>query len=310
MIEVKNLSKNYGSTVAITNIFFTVKQGEILGLLGPNGAGKTTTMRILAGAILPSQGTAKIAGFDIYKQAMNVKKHLGYLPENPPLYPNLKVKDFLDFVARIKGVSKSDRQSQINRVIERCQLQEYSQVLIRKLSRGYRQRVGIAQALVHNPSVIILDEPTVGLDPLQIIEMRELIKSLAGEHTVILSSHILSEVSMICDRVTIINQGRVVTTDSLNNLMLKLSSTFTYQLELEGNIAELITSLEKIPGIAQIAINPQSNQNRKIIEINCLPHYEPGAEIAEVILREGIKLYEMRRDRPSLEEIFLSLTNS
>ena len=308
MIEVKNISKVYGSTVAIQDIAFRVEKGEILGLLGPNGAGKTTTMRILAGSILPSQGTAKIAGFDIQEQAMAVKKHLGYLPESPPLYPNMTVRGFLDFVARIKGVSAGDRTKRIRDVIKRCQLEEYSRTLIRKLSRGYRQRVGIAQALVHHPSVIILDEPTIGLDPLQIIEVRELIRSLGGEHTIILSTHILPEVSMTCDRVTIINQGNVVTTDTLNNLMTKLPGSFTYQIEIEGNNEDLISNLTQIPGVSQVHLNSTAIAARKIIEITCLPNYEPGAQIASLILTQGLNLYEMRRYCPSLEDIFLQLT--
>jgi len=308
MIEVEKLSKIYGSTVAIQDIAFRVEEGEILGLLGPNGAGKTTTMRILAGSILPSAGTARIAGFDIHDQAMAVKKHLGYLPENPPLYPNMSVRAFLDFVARIKGVSAGDRSSRIQWVIERCQLQEYRQTLISKLSRGYRQRVGIAQALVHNPPVIILDEPTIGLDPLQIIEVRELIRSLAGEHTIILSSHILSEVSMTCDRVTIINQGKVITTDSIDNLVSQISGSFNYQIEVEGNTQDLIPLLEKIPGVSQIV--SKSSNSRTILEITSLSNHEPGSEIAAVIIAQGLFLYEMRRDRPSLEDIFLQLTTT
>ncbi|ELR97517.1 ABC transporter ATP-binding protein [Gloeocapsa sp. PCC 73106] len=308
MIEVESLSKIYGSCVAIDALTFRVEAGETLGFLGPNGAGKTTTMRILAGAIPPSAGTARIAGFDIQEQSMAVKKRLGFLPENPPLYPNMSVRGFLHFVATIKGVSAGDRPNRVNWVLERCQLQEYSRVLISKLSKGYRQRVGIAQAIVHRPPVIILDEPTVGLDPLQIIEVRHLIRSLGGDHTVILSTHILPEVSMTCDRVVIINRGKVVATATLDNLMREFASRFTYTIELDGFTEDLLSLLRQVPGVSQASIDSQfSVASRTLLQVTCQPNSEPGDQIAALIVTQGLSLYEMRRSRPTLEDVFLEL---
>lgn len=309
MIEVRRLKKVYGSTVAIENITFRVQKGEILGFLGPNGAGKTTTMRILAGAIPATAGTAKIAGYDVHNQGMEVKKRIGYLPETPPLYPGMTVEGFLNFVAQIKGVSPKNRSKRIKEVIKRCRLQQYYDVLIHKLSKGYRQRVGIAQAIVHNPPVIILDEPTAGLDPLEIIAVRELIRSLRQEHTIILSTHILPEVSMTCDRVTIINKGRVIKSGRLDKLMAQVTQSFSYELEIEGNTENLITNLEAIPGVSQVKLYSNPNTTRFKLEINCTPNQEPGQDIARVIVNyHGLNLYEMRRHRPSLEDIFLQLT--
>src|SRR4028118_1565406 len=234
MIEVEQLSKIYGSTPAIQDVTFSVEPGEILGFLGPNGAGKTTTMRILAGYLPASSGTARIAGYDVHEDSMAVRRRIGYLPENPPLYPEMTVEEFLNFVAGIKGVRRRDRTKKVNSAIERCNLLEKRHVLIRKLSKGFRQRVGIAQAIVHDPPVIILDEPTVGLDPRQIIEVRQLIKSLADDHTIILSTHILPEVSMTCSRVTIINKGQVVATNTPDNLMAELTGGSGYEIEVDG----------------------------------------------------------------------------
>ena len=223
MIEVEHLSKIYGSTTAITDVTFSVEPGEILGFLGPNGAGKTTTMRILAGYLPATTGTAKIAGYDVHDHSLLVRQRIGYLPETPPLYPEMTVEGFLHFVARIKGVSSGDRPTKVTAAINRCNLEDKRKVIIRKLSKGYRQRVGIAQAIVHDPPAIILDEPTIGLDPRQIIEVRNLIKSLAGTHTIILSTHILPEVSMTCSRVAIINRGQIVATNTPENLMTQLT---------------------------------------------------------------------------------------
>jgi ABC-2 type transport system ATP-binding protein len=310
MIEVEHLSKIYGSTVAIQDIDFSVEKGEIVGFLGPNGAGKTTTMRILSGYIPATTGTAKIAGYDVHEQSMEVRRSIGYLPENPPLYPDMTVQSFLDFVARLKGVSPSDRHERINWSIERCQLGEKRKVLIRKLSKGYKQRVGIAQAIVHDPPVIILDEPTVGLDPKQISEVRELIKSLAGEHTIILSTHILPEVSMTCDRVTIINRGKVVATDTPDNLMSQLTGASGYELEIEGDVSNIEPLLLNIPGVSQLEFieqDQQADNSRHLIQITTDSNQEPGREIASAIINQGLGLYEMRRLRATLEDVFLGL---
>ncbi len=306
MIEVEHLSKIYGTTTAIEDVDFSVKSGEIFGFLGPNGAGKTTTMRILAGYLPASTGTAKIAGYDVHEQSMEVRRRIGYLPENPPLYLDMTVQDFLNFVAKIKGVPRRDRKNQVTSAIERCQLTEKTQIAIRKLSKGYRQRVGIAQAIVHDPPVIILDEPTVGLDPRQIIEVRNLIKSLAGQHTIILSTHILPEVSMTCDRVMIINQGKIVATNTPIELIDRLGSGYGYQVEVEGDVSTILPLLLQVSGI--IGIRKQTQDNRTILEVNCNSGVEPGKDIATIIINQGLSLYEMRRTRPSLEDVFLELT--
>ncbi|ELS01525.1 ABC-type multidrug transport system, ATPase component [Xenococcus sp. PCC 7305] len=309
-IEVQNLSKVYGSTTAIEDVNFTVETGEIIGFLGPNGAGKTTTMRILAGYLPATTGTAKIAGYDVHQQSMEVRRRIGYLPENPPLYPEMTVEGFLNFVAKIKGVAKCDRKKKVTTVIERCQLEDKTKTAIYKLSKGYRQRVGIAQAIVHEPRVIILDEPTVGLDPRQIIEVRNLIKSLAIEHTIILSTHILPEVSMTCDRIMIINQGKIVITNSPDELQKQLAGNYGYQLELAGNIADLLPKLAAIPGVvaSKVITENLNNQNRDLVEVTCNADSEPGKELAALTINQGVSLYEMRRIRPSLEDVFLELT--
>ncbi len=310
MIEVEHLSKIYGSTAAIQDVDFSVETGEILGFLGPNGAGKTTTMRILTGYIPATTGTAKISGYDVHEQSMEVRRRIGYLPENPPLYPDMTVEGFLMFVARIKGVAAGDRASRVKWSMERCQLEEKRKVLIRKLSKGYKQRVGIAQAIVHDPPAIILDEPTVGLDPKQIIEVRHLIKSLAGEHTIILSTHILPEVSMTCDRVAIINKGKVVATDTPDNLMSQLTESGGYELEVSGDIERIKPLLAEIEGVSKITIkeNLKDDQsNHHLVHITADLNIEPGREIAALIIQQGLALYEMRRTRPSLEDVFLNL---
>jgi ABC-2 type transport system ATP-binding protein len=311
MIEVEHLSKIYATTPAIQDVDFSVQAGEILGFLGPNGAGKTTTMRIISGYIPATAGTVRIAGYDVHEQSMEVRRRIGYLPETPPLYPDMTVEGFLNFVARIKGIAAGDRAVKIKSVIERTQLEDKSKVLIRKLSKGYRQRVGIVQAIVHEPPVIILDEPTVGLDPRQIIEVRNLIKSLRGEHTIILSTHILPEVSMTCDRVAIINRGKVVATNTPANLMAQLAGDSGYEIEVEGDANQIETLLKEIPGISTLEVTQKESdesKNRSFIHITCLPDTEPGKDIAAIIVNQGLGLCEMRRTRASLEDVFLELT--
>ena len=307
MIEVEHLSKIYGSTAAIQDVDFSVATGEILGFLGPNGAGKTTTMRILAGYIPATTGTARIAGFDVHEKSLEVRQRIGYLPENPPLYPDMTVEGFLTFVASIKGIPPGDRRSKVDSAIERCQLTEKRKVLIHKLSKGYKQRVGISQAIVHDPPVIILDEPTIGLDPKQIIEVRHLIKSLANQHTIILSTHILPEVSMTCDRVTIINRGKIIATNTPDNLLSELTGNTGYQLEIEGNTDQVDSLLKQITGITQVIINPLENQSRSTIEIKTDSTQELGREIANQLVNNNLGLYEMRRTRATLEDVFLNL---
>jgi ABC-2 type transport system ATP-binding protein len=301
MIEVEHLSKIYGSTTAISDVDFTVEKGEILGFLGPNGAGKTTTMRILSGYIPATTGTARIAGYDVHQQSLEVRRRIGYLPENPPLYPEMTVESFLDFVARIKGISSGDRKARVDLVLSKCQLLEKRKVIIRKLSKGYKQRVGIAQAIVHDPPVIILDEPTVGLDPKQIIEVRNLIKSLAGEHTIILSTHILPEVSITCDRATIINRGRIVA----NNITTAPPAGSSYEIEIEGDRDSLLEILQQLPQVEQAA-----KVGDNLLKIVGQAGTNLGAELARIVVNNGYNLLEMRRTRKTLEDIFLEVIGS
>src|SRR5208283_3370785 len=234
MITVKDLTKRYAHNTAVDHISFEVQKGQIVGFLGPNGAGKTTTMRILTCFLPPSEGTATVAGFDVLEQPMEVKKRIGYLPESPPLYPEMEVSEYLKFVGQLKGMSGSALKSRINEVADRCAIADVKSKLIGKLSKGYRQRVGLAQAIIHNPEVLILDEPTAGLDPLQINETRDLIKSLAGDHTIILSTHILPEVEQTCQQVVIINKGKLVATDSVENLQHRAGGADSVLVEVEG----------------------------------------------------------------------------
>jgi ABC-2 type transport system ATP-binding protein len=315
MISVDGLSKIYGSTTAITDVTFNVEQGEILGFLGPNGAGKTTTMRILAGYLPATSGTVRIAGYDVDENSLLVRQRIGYLPETPPLYPEMTVEGFLYFVTRIKGVPASDRTSKVRAAIQRCNLEDKSNVIIRKLSKGYRQRVGIAQAIVHDPPAIILDEPTVGLDPRQIIEVRNLIKSLAGTHTIILSTHILPEVSMTCNRVAIINRGKIVATNTPEHLMTQLTGGSGYELEISGEPALAKQVLQNLPGVSLVESMPSGMQrstpiadNRGYLRVISQPGTEPGQEIVMALVRAGFGLYEMRRVSATLEDVFLQLT--
>ncbi|OLP17175.1 MFS transporter [Leptolyngbya sp. 'hensonii'] len=309
MIEVEHLSKIYGSTTAIRDVTFAVERGEILGFLGPNGAGKTTTMRILAGYLPASSGTARIAGYDVHEQSLAVRQRIGYLPEVPPLYLEMSVEGFLHFVARLKGVSAGDRPQRVETALQRCGLLDKRQVLIRKLSKGYRQRVGIAQAIVHDPPAIILDEPTVGLDPRQIIEVRKLIKSLAGDHTVILSTHILPEASMTCNRVAIINRGEIVATNSPDRLTAELAGGIGYELEIEGSFSAIRQALQTVPAVTQVeAASDTTLPDRCVVHVRLENGQEMGRELAAAIVGANLGLYEMKRTRLSLEDVFLELT--
>ena len=243
MIEVQNLTKRYGRVTAVDDISFRVERGEILGFLGPNGAGKTTTMRILTGYMPATEGKALVAGFDVFDQPIEAKRRTGYLPETPPLYPDMTVHEYLSFVAKIKGVPPAERRERVQQVMVRTRVDDMASRLTSKLSKGYRQRVGLAQALIHNPDVLILDEPTAGLDPKQIIETRQLIKQLAGDHTIILSTHILPEVSQTCERVVIINKGRVVAVDTPDNLTARLQGSQTMYVQIDANGADAVSAL-------------------------------------------------------------------
>ncbi|MGB6485077.1 MAG: ABC transporter ATP-binding protein [Candidatus Acidiferrales bacterium] len=308
MIEVQDLTKSYGEKTAVDHISFSVKKGEILGFLGPNGAGKTTTMRVLTGYLPATEGTAKIAGFDVFDDSMEVRRRIGYLPENPPLYLDMTVTGYLDFVARIKNVPMEKRAQRVEAAMEMTKLADKRDELIKRLSRGYRQRVGLAQAIVHDPDVIILDEPTVGLDPKQIIEVRRLIKGLAGSHTIILSTHILPEVSMTCDRVIIINNGKIVAEDTPENLTLQLKGGERIRVEAQAPEPALREALQKIPGAQRVQIDSIGSSGRMVAVVEAQQGQDLRSQIAAKIVGQGWALYELRGENLSLEEIFLQLT--
>src|SRR5437867_6538807 len=252
MIEVQGLTKRYGPTVAVSEVSFEVRKGEVLGFLGPNGAGKTTTMRVITGYLPPSAGKVRVAGVDVVEEPLEAKQHTGYLPENPPVYPDMTVVEYLAFVARIKGLPRGEVKKRVDEVNEKCAITDVRERQIGKLSKGYRQRVGLAQALIHNPDVLILDEPTAGLDPKQIIETRELIRGFAGQHTVVLSTHILPEVSKTCQRVVIINKGRVVAIDTPDNLTHRLQGYETVLITAEGPAEEIRERLQRVSGVNMV----------------------------------------------------------
>ncbi|GAB4346183.1 MAG: ABC transporter ATP-binding protein [Candidatus Abyssubacteria bacterium] len=305
MIEVNHLTKYYGQMPAISDVSFSVERGEILGFLGPNGAGKTTTMRILTCFIPATGGTARVAGYDVFTQSLEVRKRIGYLPERVPLYGDMTVDYYLDFVAGLKGVSGRDRKAKVEQAKASCGISEVSDRLIGKLSRGFTQRVGIAQALLNDPEVLVLDEPTVGLDPKQIIEIRNLIKSLAGKRTIILSTHILPEVSMICDSVAIIHEGRIVAKDSLARLetgeQMKLTVT------VRGPVEQVESALRGIEGVERVREAVRSDDTATF-EVGYGRDSDVRAKVASVIVARGWELLELRAERTSLEDIFIRAT--
>ncbi|HLV00296.1 MAG TPA: ABC transporter ATP-binding protein [Acidobacteriota bacterium] len=307
MIRVENLTKTYGLTAAIQDVTFEVGKGEILGFLGPNGAGKTTTMRIIAGFFPATKGHAYVAGYDVLEKPLEAKRRIGYLPENPPLYSEMTVDGFLEFVARIKGVEWNQVRRRTQEVKEQCGLANHGRRLIKHLSKGYKQRVGLAQALIHEPEVLILDEPTVGLDPKQIIEVRELIKGLGGKHTVILSTHILPEVSMTCERVIIINNGRIVAVDTPENLTSQLAGGLRIEMEVTGSIDELVNQLRAMPGIRNVLAQPGVGDHYRVI-VEAKGDQDLRNQLARMVVESGLELYELKRQAMTLEEIFLKLT--
>jgi len=308
MIEVQNLTRVFGDKVAIDNISFKVEKGEILGFLGPNAAGKTTTMRILTCYLPATSGTVKISGFDIFDDSLEVRKRIGYLPENPPLYKEMVVDDYLYFVAKIKGVDSKERKKKVDASVERSAIGNVRGRIIGKLSKGYRQRVGLAQALLHDPEVLILDEPTSSLDPKQIIEVRELIKTLAGDHTIILSTHILPEVSMTCERVIIINEGKLVAVDTPENLTSKLRGADKLLLDIEGPPEDVKTKLKEVRGVKSIKQDKALNNNRAFYYIETEHDVDIRKTLAKSVIDNNWGLYEMKSEGMSLEEIFLKLT--
>jgi gliding motility-associated transport system ATP-binding protein len=314
MITVQGLTKRYARTVAVDHISFEVQKGQIVGFLGPNGAGKTTTMRILTCFLPPSEGTANVAGFDVLESPMEVKKRIGYLPETPPLYPEMEVREYLTFVGKLKGMSGQSLIARVNEVGERCAIADVQSKLISKLSKGYRQRVGLAQAIIHNPDVLILDEPTAGLDPKQINETRELIRGLAGDHTILLSTHILPEVEQTCEQVLIINKGKLVATDSVHNLQNRARGAESVMVEVEGRDGNLDpkviqSRLERIAGVSRV-IFKDSRNNRSSFEVESLKDRVIRGDLARAVVEAGWNLNELRSAAMSLEEIFLQLTGT
>ena len=308
MIEVQDLTKTFGERTAVDHISFAVNKGEILGFLGPNGAGKTTTMRMLTSFMPATSGTARIAGFDVFDNSLEVRRHIGYLPENPPVYPDMTVESYLDFVARIKGVPTEKRAQRVTDALEKTNITDKRDELIKRLSRGYKQRVGLAQALVHDPDVIILDEPTVGLDPKQIIEVRHLIKNLAGNHTIVLSTHILPEVSMTCDRVVIINKGKIAAVDTPQNLTSQLKGGQRIRVEVQASEQPLREVLAQIPGASHVQIEAAPLTGHVLATIEAAEGKDIRSAIAARIVEKGWPLFELKGVSLSLEDIFLELT--
>jgi ABC-2 type transport system ATP-binding protein len=307
VIEVQHLTKRYGRVTAVDDVSFRVERGEILGFLGPNGAGKTTTMRILTGYMPATEGKAIVAGFDVFDQPIEAKRRTGYLPETPPLYPDMSVIEYLQFVAKIKGVPGGERRERIQTVMQRTRIDDMANRLCSKLSKGYKQRVGLAQALIHNPDVLILDEPTAGLDPKQIIETRELIKELAGNHTIILSTHILPEVSQTCQRVVIINKGRVVAIDTPDNLTARLRGSETMYLQVDTMGADAAAALARVPGVTRV-VEADRRDGMAGYEIDSERGRDVRRDLSRAVVTSGWGLLELRPMRMSLEDVFLSLT--
>jgi ABC-2 type transport system ATP-binding protein len=307
MIEVENLSKRYGPTLAVSGVSFNVQKGEVLGFLGPNGAGKTTTMRVITGFFPPTSGNVRVAGYDVVDEPMEAKRRTGYLPETPPIYPDMTVVEYLTFVARIKGVSRRELKGRLDDIVEKCAVGNVRNRQIGKLSKGYRQRVGLAQAMIHNPDVLVLDEPTSGLDPKQIIETRDLITGLAGQHTVILSTHILPEVSKTCQRVVVINAGQIVAVGTPNELMRRLQGFETVLVTVEGPAAAIIEKFQRVGGVNWVEPR-ESVDGRVTLEVHSEKEKDVRAELARATVESGWKLYELKTSGLSLEEIFLKLT--
>ena len=308
MILVEGLTKRYGRATAVNNISFEVKKGDIVGFLGPNGAGKTTTMRMLTCFLPPSEGKASVAGFDVLEHPMEVKRRIGYLPETPPLYPEMEVREYVEFTGRIKGISSADVARRAAEVMERCALGDVRNKLIAKLSKGYRQRVGLAQALIHNPDVLILDEPTAGLDPKQIIETRKLIRSLAGQHTIILSTHILPEVSSTCETVIIINQGKLEAIDTPANLTSRLQGHETVYIDVEGPADQVAAKLGALSGVGRVEQKEIARPGHTAFEVEAIKDHYVRSEVATLVVQSGWRLHELRPVGLSLEDIFLKLT--
>jgi len=312
MITVNDLTKRYARNTAVDHISFEVKKGQIVGFLGPNGAGKTTTMRMLTCFLPPTSGGATVAGFDVLEKPLEVKRRIGYLPELPPLYLEMRTAEYLNFVGRIKGLGGAELSKRVDYVLDRCAITDVEEKVLGKLSKGYRQRVGLAQAIIHNPDVLILDEPTAGLDPKQINETRELIRGLAGDHTIILSTHILPEVEQTCQQVIIINKGKLVATDSVGNLQKRARGAGSVLVEIaarDADAAEVRARLERVPGVSRVEVR-ESREDLRAFEVEGQSDRAMRAALARAVVESGWDLNELRTAAVSLEEIFLELTSS
>ena len=302
MIRVKNLTKYYGKRLAVDDISFNVEKGEIVGFLGPNAAGKTTTMRIITGYLAPTQGNVWVADHDIINQSLEARQQIGYLPEAIPLYTDMTVRSYLDFAGRLRGMDTTKIRTRTDDVIEICNLEEYVDVIIGKLSKGFRQRVGVAQAIIHEPAVLILDEPTIGIDPIQVAMTRQLIRELGKEHTILLSTHILPEVSVICQRVIIIHEGRIVAEDRIDNLSSMMSGSQRFRLQISGPVKKITERLQRVKGITKV------NYEDPNYTIECAAGQDPRRQIMDEMVRGGWTLLTMEQIGMSLEDIFLKLT--
>lgn len=309
MIEVKNITKKYGDFTAVDDISFEVKDGEIVGLLGQNGAGKSTTMNMITGFIEPTEGTISVNGYDIVKKSKNAKKQIGYMPENTPLYMDLTVKEFVSYMAELKLIERKTRKEEVEKVIKETGLEEVKNKLIRNLSRGYKQRVSFAGALIGNPEVLILDEPTVGLDPKQIIEIRNLIKELGKKHTVIISSHILSEISQICERVIIINKGKIVAIDTPEKLEEKTKEKNVLFVTVEDKEEKMLSIKEEIKEIEELTMVKDNDDGTKQYKIVTDEKNDVRKKLFEVLPKKDITIFELKKAETSLEDAFIKLVD-
>ncbi len=306
MIESRELTKYYGDFPAIEDVTFTAEPGEVIGFLGPNGAGKTTTMRIITGFTPPTSGTAIVAGHDVQEEPLAARASIGYLPETVPLYTDMTVREYLHYMGGLRGMSGARIRSRVDDVFGLCRLEEYTDSLVSKLSKGYRQRVGIAQAILHEPPVLVLDEPTIGIDPRQVVETRQIIRGLGGDHTVILSTHILPEVSMVCDRVLIIHEGRIVVMDSAERLSARLGGVSRVVMDVRGPRAQIEETLAQVDGVVSVEISDAGGRQQFVVE--CAPGRDLRVDLARRVAEHGWGLVELRAVGLSLEEIFLRLT--
>lgn len=311
MIELEEVSKYYGGFPAVSDLTFRVEQGEVLGFLGPNGAGKSTTMKMITGYTPPSAGTITVAGYDIIKKSLDARQHMGYLPETVPLYTDMTITEYLNYMGRLRGMSRAYIRKRIDDVIGICRLEEYDRTYIGKLSKGFRQRVGIAQAILHEPDVLVLDEPTIGIDPIQVVETRQLIKDLGGEHTIILSTHILPEVSMICERIIIIHEGQIMAIDTPENLSNRLIGVERIELDVRGATRDVTKALEEVSGVRSVERSrPRDGGNYSTFMVQARQGTEIRATLAATVVSKGWDLLRLESVGLSLEEIFLRLTTT